>query len=76
MSSQMFFQPDTRNWPTGWTAAQHAQRRGNSAGQVRTAVPNGQAATLTMRSDEPSRSAEPEKAEDWAGDCLFNCYND
>lgn len=68
MSSQMFTQPDSGNWSAPWMAPRQTP--------FRAAAPNANAATTTTaRAEEMSPRVEPQKAEDWAGDCLFDCYN-
>jgi hypothetical protein len=64
MSAQMFNQPDSTNWSAFW--AQMPRR---------TNAPMGTATPAAPRAEEMPQRAEPEKAEDWAGDCLFDCYN-
>jgi hypothetical protein len=67
MSNQMFAQQDSKNWSTAWTAPRQMP--------MRMAAPNTPAATTNTRAEESSPHAEPQKAEDWAGDCLFDWYN-
>ncbi len=70
MSSQMYTQPESKNWFTAWAASRQTPTH------ARTTAPKGQTAPPAMRAEEMSAQPESQKAEDWAGDCLFDCYND
>jgi hypothetical protein len=64
----MFAQPESTNWSMAWAAPRQTPNR--------TTAPKGTAAATAQRAEEMPQRAEPQKAEDWAGDCLFDCYND
>ncbi len=65
---QMFSMPEPANRSMPWTALRQ--------GIWRSMAPQADAAPTTPRGEEMSPRAEPQQAEDWAGDCLFDCYND
>ena len=68
MTIQRFTQPEARAWSSTWVAPRQRP--------LSTAASTGHTAATTGRAEEKNSRAEPQKAEDWAGDCLFNCYND
>ncbi len=70
MSSQMYTQPESKDRFTAWAAPRQMPTH------ARTTASKGDSATPTMGADEMSAQPESPKPEDWAGDCLFDCYND
>ncbi len=67
MFNQLSTQPESKNWYTTWKAPRQMP--------MRSAAPT-QRADATVRAEANSTRTESQKAEDWASDCLFNCYND
>ena len=67
MFDQAFTQPESKNWSTTWQAPRQMP--------MRTAAP-AQRGDTAVRAESTSTRTESQKAEEWASDCLFNCYND
>jgi hypothetical protein len=76
MPIQMFNLPKWKNWSAAWAAPSQVPTQTSNAGPARTTAQKGRPATMAGRAEEMSTHTEPPKVEDWAGDCLFNCYND
>lgn len=66
MYNTMSTQPESKNWSTIGQAPRQMPKR--------PAAPS-QRTEATMRAEATSTRNESQKAEEWASDCLFDCYN-
>ena len=67
MSTQMFTDPEANKQWGAWAAPRQMPARVNA--------PKAQAEFSAGTMDQTTRT-ESGTDEDWAGDCLFDCYND
>ncbi len=67
MFNQLFTQPESKNWFTTWQAPRQMPARKATSSQRSDAA---------VRAESTTTRTESQMAEDWASDCLFNCYND